>query len=375
MEGPFVETVKMQALDRPPALMIPALASEMDGPAFPRIVEELKEVPYVAEVVLALGKATSSDLLRAKRSLGKLPVKSTVVWPESENLSAVLETARSGVDAGPPGKGRDVWIALGYLLGRGGFHAIGLHDADVVTYTREIPLRLLAPLLNPELGFVFCKGYYPRVSGRSLAGRATRLLVAPLVSVLLKISDSITLNTIGAMRYALSGEFSFTTQLATDIPIPRDWGLEVGILSAVSRTVPSSSICQTDLCDNYDHKHQELHPEDTSRGLNRMAVEVATNLLREVENPEVLTDLPKRYRETAVAMIPSYRADALANGLVYDEKGETAVIDTFTKAVQTAMGLTDKKSMIEPLPAWKAAEKVVPELQKRIVEAVEKDNK
>jgi len=37
---------------RPTALVLPALSSEFDGPALPRIIEELKAVPYLKRVVL-----------------------------------------------------------------------------------------------------------------------------------------------------------------------------------------------------------------------------------------------------------------------------------------------------------------------------------
>ncbi|UCG37975.1 MAG: glycosyl transferase [bacterium] len=356
---------------RPPALLIPALASEMDGPAWPVIMEELKRADYLAEVVLALGRASRKDLDRAKGFLDDLPARATVVWPESENLAPVLEKARPEVDVGPPGKGRDVWIALGYLAGRRAFHAVALHDADIVTFTEEIPLRLLAPLVHPELRFAFCKGFYARVSGALLAGRVTRLLVVPLVSVLVKEAFTPALRTIGAMRYALAGEFSMTMELASRIPVPRDWGLEVGILSAVARAVGFEGVCQVDLCENYDHKHQEVHPEDTTRGLNRMAVEVSAALLREVASPP--QDLPARYREAALALAPRFRADALANGLSWDEDAEMRAIEVFTRALEKAMGLKEA-DVPGPLPSWEETKGRVPGLARAIVEAVERDN-
>ena len=357
--------------DRPAALLMPALASEMDGPAWPVIMAELRKVSCLREVVLALGGATPEDLQRARRSLEELPVRSTVVWPESPHLLPVLEGARSGLDVGPPGKGRDVWIALGYLAARGDVYAVALHDADIVSYTREILLRLLIPLVHPSLEFAFCKGYYARISGKGLAGRVTRLLVVPLVSLLVRESFTPALRSIGAMRYALAGEFSLTLELARRLPIPRDWGLEVGILSAVARTVPFEGLCQSDLCDNYEHKHQELHPQDSTRGLNRMAVEVSAALLRQVDQPP--DGLVESYRKQALAMVPRYRADALASGLDYDEEKERQAVDTFTRALERAMGLS-ATDIPAPLPPWNEVENIVPGLKEAIVEAVEKDN-
>jgi glucosyl-3-phosphoglycerate synthase len=364
-------TLERHSKERPAALLVPALASEMEGPAWPTIMAELKGATFLDEVILALGGGTSADLDRARSDLERLPMNSRVVWPESDKLSAVLESARPLLDVGPPGKGRDVWIALGYILGRGKVHAIALNDADVVTYTKELPMRLLAPLLHPDLSYDLCKGFYARVSGAKMAGRVTRLLVVPLVAVLVKESFIPSLWTIGAMRYALAGEFAITSVLAGKIPVPRDWGLEVGILSAVARTVPLEKICQADLCDNYEHKHQELHSQDSTKGLNRMAVEVTAALLREVDLiPEQLVPV---YTDQALSMIPKYRADAEANGLDYDEEKEREAVQTFAAAVEKALGLGEDE-IPEPLPAWNEVEKVVPGLMDRIVDAVVRDN-
>ncbi|UCF88232.1 MAG: glycosyl transferase [bacterium] len=365
------KVVQKHATGRPAVLLVPALASEMAGAAWPVLLKQIRGALFLDELILALGRATPEDLVRAKSDLDGLPMKTTVVWPESVNLHAVLEKVRPSLDVGPPGKGRDVWIALGFILGQGHPHAIALNDADITTFTREIPLRLLAPLLHPALSYDFTKGYYARVSGSYMAGRATRLLVAPLVAILLEKNGNPPFRIIGAMRYALAGEFAMTADLAAKIPIPRDWGLEVGILSAVARAVPFERICQADLCDNYEHKHQELHPEDATKGLNRMAVEVTAALLREVGR--IPDNLVTAYREQAVTMIPKYRADALASGLDYDEAKEYEAVETFAGAIEKALSY-GADDIPPPLPPWNEVENIAPGLREAIVEAVEKDN-
>ena len=368
--------------DRPSALLLPALASEMDGPAWPVIMDQLSQVHWVQELVLALGTPSRDDFDRARTELAGLPMKSIVVWPGSDRLKGLFDEIRGSIDIGPPGKGRDVWIAMGYIMGRGGMYAVGLHDADIVTYSRELPMRLLMPLVHPDLHYSFCKGYYPRISGNRLAGRVTRLLVMPMVSLIRQWAPSSTLDIVGAMRYPLAGEFALTTELANRIPIPRDWGLEIGILSAVSKSVPPDAICQAQLCENYEHKHQEMHAGDTTRGLNRMAVEVTSALLREVDDPESLERLPEglaevlvaRYRERALEMVPGYRADALANGLAYDQDKELGAIDTFAAAVKVALSRLGEEQALGPLPAWGEVEGIVPGLSKAVYEAVVRDN-
>jgi glucosyl-3-phosphoglycerate synthase len=70
------------------------------------------------------------------------------------------------------------------------------------------------------------------------------------------------------------------TDLARINRIPWDWGLEVGVLSEVFRNCSLRRICQVDLTDNYEHKHQELSPEDPSQGLLKMSIDIAKNLFR-----------------------------------------------------------------------------------------------
>jgi glucosyl-3-phosphoglycerate synthase len=251
---------------------------------------------------------------------------------------------------------------------------LGLHDADIINYTGEIPVRFFLPMAHPELNYAFCKGYYTRISESSMHGRVTRLLVAPLVSVLASESPSLILDLIGTMKYPLAGEFAMTTELAGRIPVPRDWGLEIGILSSVSKTVSPEDICQADLCDNYEHKHQPLSPDDSARGLNRMAIEVAESLLRESCPEEGWSrGLPGRYSQRAKEMIPRYRADALASGLSYDEAAEQMAIETFTRAVEIALGRMKTEQSLSPLPAWEEMEQRVPGLMDAVADAVEKE--
>jgi len=71
-----------------------------------------------------------------------------------------------------------------------------------------------------------------------------------------------------------------TTDLAGVNRIPSDWGLEVGVLAEVFRNCAVGRVCQVDLADNYDHKHQPLSTEDASRGLRRMSCDIAQSLFR-----------------------------------------------------------------------------------------------
>lgn len=70
-------------------------------------------------------------------------------------------------------------LAYGYVLARGQSEVIALHDCAIVTYSRELLARLCYPVVNSNLDYVFCKGFYSRVTNK-MHGRVTRLLVTPL---------------------------------------------------------------------------------------------------------------------------------------------------------------------------------------------------
>ena len=97
----------------------------------------------------------------------------------------------------------------------------------------------------------------------------TRLFVTPLDALSLKRTlgrELPLLEFVHGFRYPLAGEFAMKTPLARQVRIPSDWGLEVGLLAEVFRNASPQRVCQVELCDNYDHKHQELSPRRPDRG-------------------------------------------------------------------------------------------------------------
>ncbi|MBU4321180.1 MAG: hypothetical protein Q8N12_05165 [Thermodesulfovibrionales bacterium] len=63
------------AQERPIALVLPSLYSELEGEALKGIVRELKEVKYIKEIVVALGPATEAEFKYAKKFFSALPQK------------------------------------------------------------------------------------------------------------------------------------------------------------------------------------------------------------------------------------------------------------------------------------------------------------
>ena len=105
-----------------------------------------------------------------------------------------------------------------------------------------------------------------------------------------------------------------TTDLARINRIPADWGLEIGTLVEVYRNSSPKRICQVELAENYDHRHQELSENDASQGLHRMVVDIASSAIRNLASYGVefdagfLNTLTAAYRRTAQDAISSYSA-------------------------------------------------------------------
>jgi len=368
---------------RPVGLVLPCLAAELEAPALPRIVDELKEVRYLEEVVVALGRASEEQFLAARDFFSQLPQRTTVLWVESSRTQALLrEMEERGLSVGQDGKGRSAWLCYGYLLARGQCDVIALHDCDILSYRRDLLARLVYPVANPRLGFDFCKGYYSRVTER-LHGRATRLLVTPLIRALGRFvgTDRPFLAFMDSFRYSLAGEFAMAADLARVNRIPGDWGLEVGTLAEVYRNVVPGRVCQADLSDNYEHKHQALSADDPKKGLMRMAVDITTSLLRTLAEEGVpisdplLKSLPVTYLRVAREIMARYESDALINSLVFDAHEEGQAVEAFARAVR----LASDEYLADPvggpvIPSWNRVLAAVPDAFDRLVTAVEKDN-
>ena len=145
--------------------------------------------------------------------------------------------------------------------------AVALHDCDILTYDRSLLARLIYPVAHPQFSFEFCKGYYARVASNKLNGRACRLLVGPLIHATKRVlGENDFLNYLDSFRYLLAGEFAFRRDLLNDMRVPSDWGLEMGVASEMYRNNSTNRICQVELTDFYDHKHQDLSANDAQRG-------------------------------------------------------------------------------------------------------------
>jgi glucosyl-3-phosphoglycerate synthase len=366
----------------PIALVLPSLYSELKEKALKTIVSEIQKVTYIRQVIVTLGRAGKEEFEHAKEFFSALPQETTVVWNDGDRIRSLYETLnKNDISAGEDGKGRSTWMAFGYALASEKSEVIALHDCDIINYDREFLARLTYPVVNSNLGYEFCKGYYARVTNK-MHGRVTRLFVTPLIRSLERLLGYLPfLVYLDSFRYPLAGEFSMIIDLARINRIPWDWGLEVGVLSEVFRNCSLRRICQVDLTENYEHKHQELSSEDPNKGLLRMSIDIAKNLFRNLASEGVdlsesmLKTLKATYLRTAQEAITKYHDDAALNGLDFDRHEEGVAVDTFCKGIELASKAFVEDPLSIPLiPSWNRVTSAIPDFLERLRNAVDDDN-
>lgn len=358
----------------PIGLVLPALYREFETPAMAGIVEELRKVRYFRRIVCAIGDATPEQYEHAKTFFEGFQVPVTALWLEHPDMLKILSLLKQNeVDPGGPGKGRACWLAFGSLFVDNEIEVVALHDCDIQNYSREIAARLVWPVANPNLGIDFCKGFYARVSNR-LHGRVTRLFFTPLVRAIQGMTRELPyLRFLDSFRYALAGEFAMKADLARVIRIPSHWGLEVGVLSEVFRYITPLRVAQVDLTDNYEHKHQELSPEDPEKGLRRMARDIATSLFRSIAQEGIvlgaddLRSLQVYYIRFAQDTIRRYHADAMINGLEFDRHTEDGAVGVFAKALRDGAEAYMQDPLGAPqIPNWNRVASAIPDIFERL---------
>lgn len=329
----------------PVSLVIPMVPAELERPALAGILDQLCEVDYLDTLVISLNKATLADYERALGYFARYPGRQVILWSESravQGFLAELETA--GLAVGSAGKGRACWLAMGFLLAQERSDYFAFFDADVVNFRREMLARLVLPALDPIVDFDFVKAYYARFSDR-LHGRVTRLYVAPLLSAFRRlIGADPYIRYMASFRYPLSGEFAVQRDLASRMRLPSDWGLEIVSLFEARRHRAPVRMCQVELAERYDHKHQELSAGDPDAGLHRMARDIGTHLMRTLAAAGVvlsgglLNSLMAAYQREAEDAVADSYAVAAINGLFYDRHEEEIAVHTFGRALRAAIG-------------------------------------
>ena len=378
------EELRTFSKKRPMSLILPSLFSELEGDALPNIVNHLTGADYLNEIVIGLDRADEAQYRHALTFFSKLPQHHRVLWNEGPRLQA-LDAELQALDLAPKelGKGRNVWYCMGYTLASNRSESVALHDCDIVTYDRELLARLIYPVANPRFNYEFCKGFYARVADGKINGRVSRLLVTPLLRALKKIFGEMEyLQFMDSFRYPLAGEFSFRKDVLNDIRIPSDWGLEIGVLSEMHRNYANNRLCQVDIADVYDHKHQDLSLDNDQGGLSKMSIDISKALFRKLAthgktfNTETFRSIKATYYRIALDFIETYHNDAVMNGLTLDIHSEEKAVELFAQNIMKAGEAFLDKPMETPfIPSWNRVISAKPDILERLYEAVEEDNK
>jgi glucosyl-3-phosphoglycerate synthase len=377
------EQLRLFVQDMPIALVLPCHVEELGTPALRSIFRELEAVDYLKQVVVGIDGATPAQWRKARTFFSKSRHSPALLWNDGPRMRRLLEKlSAADFDTGHRGKGRNLWLGFGYVLATGQSKVIASHDCDILTYDRELLARLCYPVANDRLGFDFCKGYAARFSTR-LNGRVMRLMFTPLIRSLESIvGHHPFLDYMDTFRYPLSGEICVDLDVVRRARMPSDWGVEVGMLAEVFRVTSPKAICQVEIGERFDHKHQELSARDPSRGLNKMAFEIALRIFRTMAAEGIRLDsglfdsLQSAYLRKAEDTIRFYSADADINGLAFDRHQEELAVATFVKSIRNAA----REYMADPLggaliPNWNRVESALPEFLDEFREVVDRDNR
>jgi len=378
LESELMEFSKL----RPMGLILPCLYSELETEAMPNILKHLKEVPYLSQIVIGLDRADEQQYRDALKFFSGLPQNTKVLWNDGPRLRAVDEILQNHqLSPDQPGKGRNVWFCMGYVLASGVAESVAMHDCDILTYDRSLLARLIYPVANPSFNYEFCKGFYARVADGKINGRVSRLLVTPLLRALKKVCGPLDyLEYLDSYRYPLAGEFSFRRDVMNDIRIPSDWGLEIGVLSEMTRNYSNNRLCQVDIADIYDHKHQDISLDNENAGLSKMSIDITKAVFRKlatngiVFNQETFRTIKATYFRIALDFVETYRNDALINGLKLDVHHEEQAVELFAQNIMKAGTHFLDNPMETPfVPSWNRVISACPDVQQMILDAVEAD--
>jgi len=356
----------------PSGIIIPVIGNDLENPALKNTIKSIKECDYLKKVFIALYAENTSDYQKAINLSSKLEIPCDVIWCNKPEVTDILEELKKkGLDVTElQGKGKDLWIAIGIASLE--LYAIAIHDADIISYSSALPTKLLYALVEPRLDFSFSKGYYARVDleNKKLYGRIYRLFINPLLAALqMKTShNSAFIRYLQAFRYPLSGEMAIYSDLALNLRIPSDWGLEVGILAELYRNVSNKRVCEVDL-GFFEHKHKPISPDS----LLKTAEDSFITLLRtltETEGIDVseafLVSLQVTYRRFAQDRIRQYQADAIFNSLDFDRHSEETSVDALSEVIIHA----GKRYLASPtsaqLPDWLRTISAMPDARERL---------
>jgi glucosyl-3-phosphoglycerate synthase len=334
-------------------LILPCHYRDLGSDALTGIIHTLNKSASFDLIVITMNGIPEAHTATVAHFWSQLRSPHRILWNDDPNLSGWL-TAK-GLRS-TPGKGLNLWMALGFISRHTDIGALVMHDCDIKNYSAQLPFSLIDPVVT--LGYKFCKGYYPRVQ-EQLYGRVTRLFVIPLMRSLVRaIGHFPLLDFIDSFRYPLAGECALTTDLAVQLPIENGWALEIGSLCEVHRLLEPREVCQVDLAILYDHKHQTLDPDQPREGLLGMVSDIALSVLSHLEregckfDSAILESICEGYQQAAADFVRRYRDVAFFNQIPFAQSRETEISRLFLERLREVAGEFANGARTSPLPPW-----------------------
>lgn len=346
-------------------LVVPTLATEYTDPAnlpvFKNLLKQLKGVTYLAAIIFGVDQATETDVLTLKHLIASAGLKNAFIqWNDGPGFKGIYQQLNeAGFNISTPGKGKNMFLSFGIAIALGAY-SIGLIDADIRTFKKVQLDRLFYPVV--ALNYDFSKAYYSRIADKKIYGRVKRLLLDPLLlSLKRKFSETKDdkmlrlIEFLLGFHYQLSGEVAFHIDLLKRMRFATNWGVEIFTLIEVFRK--ASSTAQVMFSEEpFDHKHQVISPEDRTKGLDRMAIDIVTTLMNALVIEEGLEisdtffrDLAVIYQAVAEEQIKKYSDDASFSNLEYNRDDEEFMVKSVFRnsIIQAGEALTAPYRMTE----------------------------
>ena len=146
------------------------------------------------------------------------------------------------------------------------------------------------------------------------------------------------------------------------------------------RSYTPRRICQVDIADIYDHKHQSLSQDNDQKGLSKMSIDISKAFFRKLSTDGVIFDMglfrtiKATYLRLGLDLVDSYRCDADMNGLDFDVDVEERMVELFSENIMKAGESFLQYPMEQPfIPHWNRVVSAIPDIYERMIAAVNQD--